>query len=100
MNCARDEEFVRRVFLDVIGTLPTIEETQAFVASSNPGKRSELVAGLLERPEYAEFWALKWADVLRLRNGRMTVAGVHKFHSWLVRAVRSNMPYDRFARRC
>jgi Protein of unknown function (DUF1553)/Protein of unknown function (DUF1549) len=95
--CA-DEEFVRRVFLDVIGTLPTIEETQAFLASTNPGKRRELVAGLLERPEYAEFWALKWADVLRLRNGRMTVAGVHKFHSWLVRAVRSNMPYDQFAR--
>ncbi len=93
-----DEDFIRRVFLDVVGALPSVEKTEAFLASTSPGKRSELVAGLLERPEYAEFWALKWADVLRLRNGRMTVAGVHKFHSWLVRAVRSNMPYDRFAR--
>ncbi len=93
-----DDEFVRRVFLDVIGTLPSVEETQAFVASTSPNKRSELVAALLERPEYSEFWAMKWADVLRLRNSRMTVAGVHKFHDWIVRALRSNMPYDQFVR--
>jgi len=93
-----DDEFVRRVFLDVIGTLPSVEETQAFVASTNPNKRNELIATLLERPEYSEFWALKWGDLLRLRNARLTVAGVHKFHDWLVRALRSNMPYDQFVR--
>jgi hypothetical protein len=93
-----DDEFVRRVFLDVIGTLPSNEETQSFVASTSSSKRSELVDALLERREYSEFWALKWADVLRLRNARMTVAGVHKFHGWIVRALRSNMPYDQFVR--
>ncbi len=84
-----DEEFIRRVFLDVIGMLPNVAETQAFLASTSPGKRGELVAACSERPEYAEFWALKWADVLRLRNGRMTPSGVHKFHGWLVRAMRT-----------
>jgi hypothetical protein len=93
-----DDEFVRRAYLDVIGILPSIEETQAFVGSENPAKRSALIDALLDRPEYAEFWALKWGDLLRLRNARMTAGGVHKFNRWLVRALRTNMPYDQFAR--
>ncbi|MGH7138546.1 MAG: DUF1549 domain-containing protein, partial [Pirellulales bacterium] len=93
-----DEEFVRRVFLDVIGELPTVAESQAFLTDADPNKRAKLIDSLLERPEFADFWALKWADLLRLRNTKVTATGVPKFHRWLVRALRTNMPYDEFAR--
>lgn len=93
-----DDEFIRRANLDVIGELPTTAETRAFLADANPWKRAKLIDALLERPEYATFWALKWGDLLRLGNKRVTPAGVHKFHHWLVSAVERNMPYDEFAR--
>jgi len=93
-----EEEFLRRVYLDAIGVLPTVAEAQAFLSDQAPDKRAKLIDALLERPEYAEFWAMKWADLLRLRNNKVTPAGVYKFHHWLVSALRDNMPADRFAR--
>lgn len=93
-----DDEFLRRVYLDVIGELPTAADTRAFLADPNPWKRSKAIDALLERPEYAQFWALKWGDLLRLGNKRVSASGVHKFHHWLVSAVEQNMPYDEFAR--
>ncbi len=93
-----DEEFVRRVYLDVIGILPTADEARTFLASTDSDKRAKLIDQLLERPEFAEFWALKWGDLLRIRNAKVSTAGVHKFHRWLVAAFRDNMPYDQFAR--
>ena len=93
-----DSEFVRRVYLDVLGVLPTKEEAVAFLDDKAPDKRDRLIDALLERPEYAEFWALKWSDLLRVKGSKVGAAGVHKFHRWLVEAVRTNMPYDRFAR--
>ncbi|MDZ4779386.1 MAG: DUF1553 domain-containing protein [Planctomycetia bacterium] len=93
-----DDEFIRRAHLDVVGELPTPEETRAFLSDPNPWKRSHLIDALLERPEYSQFWALKWGDLLKLGNKRVSQAGVHKFHHWLVSAVARNMPYDEFAR--
>ncbi len=95
---ATDDEFCRRVHLDVLGVLPTPEESAAFVADASPDKRSKLIDRLLERPEYASFWALKWGDLLRLNNKQLTAAGVPKFHRWLVSTLRDNMPYDQFVR--
>jgi hypothetical protein len=92
-----DEEFVRRVYLDVIGLLPTVQETSAFLADMSPDKRAKLIEALLDRPEYAEFWALKWGDLLRVNNQKVTAAGVHKFRRWIVESVRDNKPYDQFA---
>jgi hypothetical protein len=94
---ATDDEFFRRVHLDVIGRLPEPDESRAFLADADPAKRSKLIDRLLERPEYADFWALKWADLLRIRNAKVSSLGVHKFHRWLVAALRDNMPYDQFA---
>ncbi len=93
-----DEEFVRRVHLDVLGELPSISESQAFLADQEPNKRARLIDALLARPEHADFWALKWSDLLRLRSSKVSAAGVPKFHRWVVKALRDNMPYDRFAR--
>lgn len=93
-----DEEFVRRVYLDVLGELPSPGESQAFLASQEPDKRSKLIEQLVDRPEYAEFWALKWADLLRVNSKKVTTAGVQKFRRWIVASVRDNKPYDQFAR--
>lgn len=93
-----DEEFVRRLYFDVIGILPEPSETAQFLADQDPQKRSKLIDALLERPEFAEFWALKWGDLLRIRNIKVSAGGVHKFNRWLVAALRDNMPYDQFAR--
>lgn len=94
-----DEEFIRRVYLDVIGLLPAASEVRAFLDDKDPARRARVIDRLLERPEFAEFWALKWCDLLRVRNAKMSPAGVHKFNRWVVRAVRDNMPIDEFARR-
>ena len=93
-----DEEFIRRAYLDVIGILPTPAESAAFLADADSNKRAKVVDSLLERPEFAQFWALKWGDLLRIRNAKVSNAGVHKFYRWLMAAFRDNMSYDQFAR--
>jgi hypothetical protein len=92
-----DEEFLRRVYLDVIGILPTLEQTQAFLADKSDDKRTRLIDQLLERPEFARFWALKWGDLLRMTAGQVGDEGVYKYHRWVERAFAENMPYDQFA---
>ncbi len=96
---ADDASFLRRAFLDTIGTLPTVAEARAFLADSSPRKRNALVAGLLERDEYADFWAMKWADVLRVDNQKLTPMVTVAFTRWLRRQMAENVPYDRFVSR-
>lgn len=93
-----DNAFVRRVYLDLLGVLPSIDEQREFLADPEPQRRELLVNRLLDRPEYARFWALKWGDLLRLQKSEMTEAGVHKFYAWLVEKFESNSPLDQFAR--
>jgi hypothetical protein len=93
-----DEEFLRRVYLDLIGLLPTVEETNAFLAEQSPNKRKQLIDRLLERPEFAKFWALKWGDLLKLTTTQVGGSAVHKYHRWIEAAWRDNLPYDQFAR--
>ncbi len=92
-----DDEFLRRAHLDVIGVLPTVEESQAFVADQDPEKRAKLIDRLLERPEYARYWALKWGDLLRMTQKAVGADGLHKYHRWLERSFRDNKPFDQFA---
>jgi hypothetical protein len=93
-----DEVFLRRVFLDVIGTLPTPEEASEFLDSKEPNKRAKLIDKLLDREEYALFWALKWADVLRGSPVTISERGVHSFHRYLVRSMADDKPITQFAR--
>jgi hypothetical protein len=93
-----DSEFVRRVYLDVVGALPTIEEQESFLHDSPSDRRQNLIDRLVERPEYARFWALKWGDLLHLRKSEVAELGVFKFRQWLVDSFQKNMPFDQFAR--
>lgn len=93
-----DPVFLRRAYMDVIGILPTIDETNAFLADSATDKRSKLIDQLLQRDEYPKFWALKWGDLLKMTSKLVGSDGVYKYHRWVEAAIRSNMPYDAFAR--
>ncbi|MBX6315840.1 MAG: DUF1549 domain-containing protein, partial [Isosphaeraceae bacterium] len=96
---AGDAVFLRRAYLDAIGLLPTPEEVRAFLADTDPEKRSKLVDRLLERPEFADFWALKWADLLRNEEKTMGEKGVWIFQRWLRDQIAADLPLDEFARR-
>jgi hypothetical protein len=95
---ATDAVFLRRVHLDLIGVLPTPEEALAFLDSADPQKREKLIGHLLARDEFAYFWAMKWADVMRGNREAITERGVHSFHRYLVRVFAEDRPLDRFAR--
>lgn len=93
-----DAEFLRRVSLDLTGLLPKLEDTKAFLASTDPQKRAQLVDQLLDRPEFAKFWALKWGDWLRLTGKRIGNEAIFKYHRWIEDSLRENKPYDQFVR--
>jgi len=93
-----DSEFLRRVYLDVIGILPTLNETTLFLADASESKRGKLIDELLERDEYAKFWSLKWGDLLKVTSKSVGPEGVYKYHRWVEESIRNNMPYDEFAR--
>lgn len=90
-----DEEFVRRVFLDLCGILPTPDEARAFVSDADAGKRARLVDTLLERPEYADFWAHKWLDVLRSNRLTIQIKGSHAYRQWLRTHIDRNTPWNK-----
>ena len=93
-----DETFLRRVYLDVIGILPTIEERIRFLESTSATRRNELIDDLLERPEYARYWGQKWGDLLRVSRKQIGMESVLSYATWLQGCVQENMPYDVFAR--
>jgi hypothetical protein len=99
-----DEVFIRRVHIDIAGTLPTPEQVKKFLASKDPAKRDKLIDALLETPEYSYYFANKWADILKVKRvkpetQRMERArGTFAFHGWIRDAIARDMPYDRFAR--
>ena len=97
-----DATFVRRAFLDAIGTLPTVEESRAFLSDTRPDKRAKLIDDLLERPEFADFWTVQLADILQNRKERdhdcRGAKGVRQFHEWLHAKVAANRPWTEIAR--
>ncbi|HSU67536.1 MAG TPA: DUF1549 and DUF1553 domain-containing protein, partial [Tepidisphaeraceae bacterium] len=93
-----DHEFVRRAYLDLLGILPTADEAKAYVEDKSSDKRSRLIDQLLDRPEYADFWALKWSDLLRNEERTIDRKGVQAFHFWIRQSVAENKPLDRFVR--
>ena len=94
---AGDSKFIRRAYLRVIGRLPKPAEVRAFLADSSSDKRSRLVDKLLQRPEYGDFWANKWADLLRPNPYRVGIKAVWTLDAYLRKSFRKNVPYDQFA---
>jgi Protein of unknown function (DUF1549)/Protein of unknown function (DUF1553) len=93
-----DATFLRRAFVDVIGTLPTADEARAFLSDGSPGKREKLVDALLQRPEYADYWAMKWTDLLKADKLKVTPQGTVGLTRWLRTQFAKNRPYDQMVR--
>ena len=96
-----DAVFLRRAGLDVTGTLPTAEEARAFLADKDPNKRSVLIDRLLGRTEYADYWAMKWSDWLRVKAEfpiNLWPNAAQAYYHWIHTSIKDNLPYDKFAR--
>ncbi|HET6572240.1 MAG TPA: DUF1553 domain-containing protein [Fimbriiglobus sp.] len=93
-----DSEFVRRAYLDACGRLPTAAEARAFLTDADPAKRDRLIDTLVTRPEFADFWTLKWSDVLRSSRKTIQAKGSYAFHQWLRDRIATNAPIDAIVR--
>ncbi len=96
-----DEVFLRRVFLDVIGTLPTRGEAEKFLADKSSGKRAALINHLLGRPEFADYWGMKWGDILRVKAEfpvNLWPHAAQAYDGWIRASLRAKMPCSEFAR--
>lgn len=91
-----DEEFLRRVYVDIIGVLPTVEEYHRFINNKAPNKRDLLVDELLGRKEFAELWVLKWAELLQIRSSiQVSYKAMLLYYNWLQEKIANNVPMDR-----
>ncbi|MHC4176676.1 MAG: DUF1553 domain-containing protein [Planctomycetota bacterium] len=96
-----DGVFVRRVYLDVTGTLPTADEARRFLSDNDPDKRRKLIDRLLESEEFVDYWTMKWCDLLRVKSEfpiNLWPNAVQAYHRWIRTCVKDNVPYDRFFR--
>lgn len=94
-----DEDFIRRVFIDVVGVYPTPQEIRAFLADANPKKREALVDSLLDRKEFTELWVMKWAELLQIRSGLNNnrppfYKNALLYYNWLQERIAKNIPLD------
>lgn len=101
MLCS-DAVFVRRVYLDVTGTLPTAQEAREFLQDPDTkNKRRALIDQLLEREEYADYWSMKWGDILRIKAEfpvNLWPNAAQAYHRWVRASIAANKPYDKFVR--
>lgn len=98
-----DEEFVRRVFLDIIGRLPKVEERNSFLASQDAKKRAALIDDLISRKEFTEMWVMKWAELLQIRTvndggGQVSYKAALGYYNWLRERIAGKMPFDQLVR--
>ena len=91
-----DEEFLRRVTIDIAGVLPTVEEYDRFMADTNPKKRERLVDELMKRKEFVELWVMKWAELLMIRTTQqITYKPMLRYYNWLQDRLANNVPIDK-----
>ncbi len=93
-----DSEFIRRVYIDTIGVLPTEKETRAFLSSHDSHKRDKLIEQLLARPEFVDYWSYKWSDLLLVETKKLKPAAMWAYYNWIRNNVAANTPWDKFAR--
>ena len=100
-NLCSDAVFIRRVYLDVTGTLPQIEDVRRFLENPRSDKRETLINTLLKQKEFSEYGSLKWCDLLRVKAEfpiNLWPNAVQAYHRWIQDAIAYNMPYDQFVR--
>jgi hypothetical protein len=93
-----DATFIRRVFLDVVGLLPTEEESAKFFADASPDKRTKLIDDLLSRKEFTEMWVMKWAELLQIRTNptnQVSYKATLLYYNWLKERISSNVPFNK-----
>jgi hypothetical protein len=95
---ASDEVFIRRAYLDAAGILPARAEVDAFLVDRAPGKRDRLVAALMKRPEFVDYWAYKWSDVLLVSSRTLGRSNVQAYYKWIRDSVEKNASWDRMVR--
>lgn len=95
---ASDAEYLRRIYLSLIGALPTAQEARERLLDPRPDRRAQWVEELLARPEYADFWALQWSDVLRVDRQTLGYPAARAYYEWIRESVATNKPWDTFAR--
>lgn len=96
-----DEEFLRRVSIDLVGLLPTEEDYARFLASEEPDKRDKLIDELIARKEFTELWVSKWAEWLMMRsnpNLNVTYKSILLYYNWLSEQISNNVPLDEMVR--
>ena len=94
-----DEEFLRRVTVDIVGLMPTEEEYQAYMSDTSADKRAKLVNSLLERKEFSEIWAMKWAQLLMIKSdNQVSYKAAFQYSSWLTNQFANNVPIDKIVR--
>lgn len=96
-----DAVFLRRVSIDLTGTLPTASEAEDFLRDDDSRKRAKLIDTLLDRDEYADYWAMKWCDILRVKAEfpiNLWPNAAQSYHRWIRTSIHNNMPYDQFVR--
>lgn len=95
---ASEAEFLRRVYFDTIGTLPTANEARQYLADKSPDKRDRLIEELLNRSEYVDYWTMKWLDILRADQLKVTPQGTVAMQRWLRHSFQNNVSFDQMAR--
>jgi len=100
-NLCSDAVFIRRVYIDVIGSLPEPKNVRDFLADRRPDKRAALIDDLMKREAFADYWSLEWCDLLRVKAEfpiNLWPNAVQAYHRWIRDSVRNNRPYDEFVR--
>lgn len=96
---ASDSEFLRRVYLDTIGMLPTAAECRDFLADTSADKREKLIESLLARPEYVDYWTYRFCDLLLVKSEKLAAPAMWSYYHWIRNHVAANAPWDTVARR-
>jgi hypothetical protein len=95
---ATDSQFIRRAYLDAAGILPTPKEVEAFLKDKSPDKRNQLIGALMKRPEFVDYWAYKWSDLLLVTSDRLSYPEMWSYYNWIRNSVVQDKPWDQFVR--
>jgi Protein of unknown function (DUF1549)/Protein of unknown function (DUF1553)/Bacterial Ig-like domain (group 2) len=95
---ANDSEFIRRAYLDEAGILPTAREVEAFLKDTSPNKRNQLIEKLIKTPEFVDYWAYKWSDLLLVSSDHLSTEGMWSYYHWIRDGVRTDKPWNQFVR--